>query len=127
PLKGYEILKDLKMLTDELVIVRSHHERFDGKGYPDHKPGDQLPVYAWIASAADAVDAMTSDRPYRKGMSMEVALEEISKGSGTPSMSCSRSRPVRLPATTLAPSAIGGEPCAAARAVIPPTRRARAC
>jgi putative nucleotidyltransferase with HDIG domain len=83
PVKGYEILKDLKMLTDELVIVRSHHERFDGKGYPDHKPGDQLPIYAWIASAADAIDAMTSDRPYRKGMSMEVALDEIAKGAGT--------------------------------------------
>jgi putative nucleotidyltransferase with HDIG domain len=83
PVKGYEILKGLKMLTDELEIVRSHHERFDGKGYPDHKPGDQLPIFVWIVSAADAIDAMTSDRPYRKGMSMQVALDEIAKGAGT--------------------------------------------
>ena len=83
PVIGWEILHDLKMLTNELVIVRSHHERADGKGYPDRKKQDELPIYAWIVSAADAVDAMTSDRPYRKGMSIEVALSEISKGAGT--------------------------------------------
>jgi GAF domain-containing protein len=83
PLKGYEILKNLTMLTDELKIVRSHHERYDGKGYPDHLTGDQLPLFVWIVSAADAIDAMTSDRPYRKGMSFEVALAEVAKGSGT--------------------------------------------
>ena len=70
PVVGFNILSGLKMLTDELVIVRSHHERYDGKGYPDRKKGDELPIFAWIASAADAIDAMTSDRPYRKGMSM---------------------------------------------------------
>ena len=83
PVIGWEILHDLKMLTDELVIVRSHHERADGKGYPDRKQVDELPIFAWIVSAADAMDAMTSDRPYRKGMSMEVALSEITKGAGT--------------------------------------------
>src|SRR5919109_1864614 len=65
---GFNILSALKMLTDELVIVRSHHERYDGKGYPDRKKGDELPIFAWIVSAADAIDAMTSDRPYRRGM-----------------------------------------------------------
>ena len=80
---GFNILSGLKMLTDELVIVRSHHERYDGKGYPDRKQGDELPVFAWIASAADAIDAMTSDRPYRKGMSMEVALDQVRQGAGT--------------------------------------------
>src|SRR5256885_10211195 len=64
---GFNILSGLRMLTDELVIVRSHHERFDGKGYPDRKKGDELPMFAWIVSAADAIDAMTSDRPYRRG------------------------------------------------------------
>ncbi|HEX6548297.1 MAG TPA: GAF domain-containing protein, partial [Candidatus Dormibacteraeota bacterium] len=83
PVKGYEILKNLTMLTDELKIVRSHHERYDGKGYPDHLRGDQLPLFVWIVSAADALDAMTSDRPYRKGMSFEVALAEVTKGAGT--------------------------------------------
>lgn len=80
---GYNILSALKMLTDELVIVRSHHERYDGKGYPDRKTGDDLPIFAWIVSAADAIDAMTSDRPYRKGMSLEVALEEVRHGAGS--------------------------------------------
>lgn len=83
PVVGYDVLKNLHMLTDELVIVRSHHERFDGKGYPDRKGGDELPIIAWIVAAADAFDAMTSDRPYRKGMSIEVALGEISKGRGS--------------------------------------------
>jgi len=79
---GFNILSVLKMLTDELVIVRSHHERYDGKGYPDRKKGDELPIFAWIVSAADAIDAMTSDRPYRRGMSLEVALEEVRQGAG---------------------------------------------
>jgi HD-GYP domain-containing protein (c-di-GMP phosphodiesterase class II) len=78
---GFNILIGLKMLTDELVIVRSHHERYDGKGYPDRKK--DLPMYAWIVSAADAIDAMTSDRPYRKGMSMDVALSQVREGAGT--------------------------------------------
>jgi HD-GYP domain-containing protein (c-di-GMP phosphodiesterase class II) len=80
---GFNILSGLKMLTDELIIVRSHHERYDGKGYPDRKKGDELPIFAWIASAADAIDAMTSDRPYRRGMSMEVALDQVRQGAGT--------------------------------------------
>ena len=80
---GYDILSQLTMLTDELVIVRNHHERFDGKGYPDRKKGDQLPIFAWIVSAADAIDAMTSDRPYRKAMSLEIAVEQVRAGAGT--------------------------------------------
>src|SRR5216684_3443352 len=83
PVVGFNILSGLKMLTDELVIVRSHHERFDGKGYPDRKKGDQVPLFAWIVSAADAIDAMTSDRPYRKGMSLQVAVEQVRAGAGT--------------------------------------------
>ena len=80
---GFDILSQLKMLTDELEIVRSHHERFDGKGYPDRKKGNELPIFVWIASAADAIDAMTSDRPYRKAMSLEVAVEQVRAGAGT--------------------------------------------
>jgi HD-GYP domain-containing protein (c-di-GMP phosphodiesterase class II) len=83
PLVGFNILSGLKMLTDELVIVRSHHERYDGKGYPDRKKGGELPMFAWIVSAADAIDAMTSDRPYRKGMSLDVAIEQVREGAGT--------------------------------------------
>ena len=80
---GFNILSGLKMLTDELVIVRSHHERYDGKGYPDRKKGDQLPIFAWIVSAADAIDAMTSDRPYRKGMTLDIAIQQVREGAGT--------------------------------------------
>jgi GAF domain-containing protein len=80
---GYNILSGLKMLTDELIIVRSHHERYDGKGYPDRKSGDELPMFAWIVSAADAIDAMTSDRPYRKGMTLDIAIEQVRAGAGT--------------------------------------------
>jgi HD-GYP domain-containing protein (c-di-GMP phosphodiesterase class II) len=83
PIVGFNILSKLHMLTDELVIVRSHHERYDGKGYPDRKKGDEIPMFAWIVSAADAIDAMTSDRPYRKGMSLDVAVEQVRQGAGT--------------------------------------------
>ena len=83
PVAGFNILSGLKMLTDELVIVRSHHERYDGKGYPDRKKGDELPMFAWIVSAADAIDAMTSDRPYRKASPLEVAVEQVRAGAGS--------------------------------------------
>jgi GAF domain-containing protein len=80
---GFNILSGLKMLTDELVIVRSHHERFDGKGYPDRKMPDELPMFAWIVSAADAIDAMTSNRPYRRGMTLQIAVDQVRTGAGT--------------------------------------------
>src|ERR1700674_1382885 len=83
PVAGFNILSGLKMLTDELVIVRSHHERYDGKGYPDRKKGDELPMFAWIVSAADRIDAMTSDRPYRKASPLEVAVEQVRAGAGS--------------------------------------------
>ena len=83
PVVGFNILSGLKMLSDELVIVRSHHERYDGRGYPDRRKGDELPMFAWIVSAADAIDAMTSDRPYRRGMPLEVAVEQVRTGAGT--------------------------------------------
>jgi HD-GYP domain-containing protein (c-di-GMP phosphodiesterase class II) len=83
PVVGFNILSGLKMLTDELVIVRSHHERYDGRGYPDRHKGDELPMFAWIVSAADAIDAMTSDRPYRKGSPLDVAVEQVRAGAGT--------------------------------------------
>jgi HD-GYP domain-containing protein (c-di-GMP phosphodiesterase class II) len=71
------------MLTDELVIVRSHHERYDGNGYPDRKKGDELPIFAWIVGAADAIDAMTSDRPYRKGVPLDIAVAQVREGAGS--------------------------------------------
>jgi len=64
-------------------IVRSCHERWDGRGYPDQLAGEQIPVAARIVFACDAYSAMTTDRPYRRAMSPEAALEELRRNSGT--------------------------------------------
>jgi putative two-component system response regulator len=86
PLLGWRILSPL--LTDmplALNIVRSHHERFDGRGIPDRIAGKNIPLEARIAAAADAFDAMTSIRPYRHGkaMTVEAAITELRRCSGT--------------------------------------------
>lgn len=69
PARGYEICKSLKSFKNILPIIRSHHERIDGKGHPDGLTGNQIPLSAKICSITDAFDAMTSNRPYRKGIS----------------------------------------------------------
>ena len=66
-----------------LRIVHSHHERYDGKGYPDGCALSELDVGVRIVSVADAYDAMTSDRPYRARLSREVAIERLREGRGT--------------------------------------------
>jgi HD-GYP domain-containing protein (c-di-GMP phosphodiesterase class II) len=63
--------------------VRHHHERYDGKGYPDGLKGDDIPLIARVVTVADAFDAMTSDRPYRSKRPLATALEEIGRGAGT--------------------------------------------
>lgn len=83
PRVGYEMLKDIAFLSGASAIVAAHHERFDGKGYPRGLRSDEIPLGARIFAAADAFDAMTSDRPYRKAMSPEMAQEEIIRHSGT--------------------------------------------
>lgn len=80
---GIKIIKDIKNIDYVYPVVRNHHERYDGKGYPDGKKGDELPLNVYIVQLADTVDAMASDRPYRKGLSDSVILEEIKKYSGT--------------------------------------------
>jgi putative nucleotidyltransferase with HDIG domain len=80
--KGAEIVNTIRDLRPIIPIVRSHHERWDGKGYPDGLAGDNIPAIARVVALADAFDAMTSDRPYRKGMPVEVAFAEIEKGMG---------------------------------------------
>src|SRR5262249_21090406 len=72
--KGAEILETVPELHAVIPIARSHHERWDGRGYPDGLKGDQTPLLARIVAVADAFDAMTSDRPYRIGMQPEVAF-----------------------------------------------------
>jgi putative nucleotidyltransferase with HDIG domain len=80
--KGAEIVSTVPNLRPILPIVRSHHERWDGRGYPDRLAGADISPLARVVALADAFDAMTSDRPYRKGMPAEVAFAEIEKGCG---------------------------------------------
>jgi HD-GYP domain-containing protein (c-di-GMP phosphodiesterase class II) len=83
PVVGDKILKPLRFLACEAKAVRHHHERYDGKGYPDGLKGDDIPLIARVVSVADAFDAMTSDRPYRSKRPLETAMEEIVRGAGT--------------------------------------------
>ena len=83
PEKGAEIVGPVSFLKDYLYIIRNHHERYDGGGYPDGLAGDNIPLGAQIATVADAYDAMTSTRPYRQGMPRERASSEIDRGSGS--------------------------------------------
>ena len=83
PALGEVIIKKAPQLANTLPGVRHHHERWDGKGYPDGLAGERIPQIARLLALADTFDAMTSDRPYRKGMSWEVALGEIGRCSGT--------------------------------------------
>lgn len=80
---GYEILKNITILPNLGTGVRWHHERMDGKGYPDGLDGEKIPEYARIISVADAYDAMTSNRSYRKSLPQKTVRQEIVKGSGT--------------------------------------------
>lgn len=80
---GHEMLKDIAFLSGAANVVYSHHERFDGKGYPRGLAGDEIPLGARIFTIADAFDAMTSDRPYRRGLTPEMAREEVVRHSGT--------------------------------------------
>ncbi len=83
PLMGLEILGHMPFIRDHMYLVRSHHERWDGKGYPDGLKGDEIPLGAQIVAVADAFDAMRSPRPYREGMPRKQAAREIEKGIGT--------------------------------------------
>ena len=80
--KGATILATIPDFVPIIPIVRSHHERWDGQGYPDKVGGDSINHLARIVAVADAFDAMTSDRPYRKGMPPEAAFDEVEKQSG---------------------------------------------
>jgi len=83
PLIGEKILKPVLTNDEMLAVVRGHHERYDGKGYPDQLKGEQLNLFAAIVSVADAYDAMTSDRSYRKALSREEAIAELKLNRGT--------------------------------------------
>ena len=80
---GYNMLKKIKFLSHIANDVLHHQERYDGKGYPAGISGDDIPIVARIIAVVDTFDAMTTDRPYRKALSEDTALEEIKKNSGT--------------------------------------------
>lgn len=82
PEKGAHIVEGIEFLSDTVDIIRSHHERYDGKGYPQGLNGKQLSAEAMILCVADSYDAMTSNRPYRSALSRETALGELRRGAG---------------------------------------------
>ena len=71
------------MFEDILPIVKHHHERYDGRGYPGQLKGDEIPYLARITAVADSFDAMTSRRVYRDSLPMDVVIEEFEKNKGT--------------------------------------------
>lgn len=84
PLLGVQILGGIPLLEGAgLDVVRSHHERWDGAGYPDGLSGDQIPIAARIFALADTLDAISTDRPYRKRQSWDAAIDEILVNSGS--------------------------------------------
>lgn len=80
---GYEMLQGLKLAEDISEAVLHHHERYDGKGYPDGLANFEIPLFSRIISIADAFDAMTSDRAYRKALLFHTAKSELIKNKGT--------------------------------------------
>ena len=82
PTVGADILRDVEFLEPAAAVVRAHHERYDGAGYPRGLAGEAVPLGARILAVADAFDAMTTDRPYRKALGREQALAELKKERG---------------------------------------------
>ena len=83
PRIGYDILKDISLLEDVLPGVLYHHERVDGKGYPEGLSGENIPLFGRLLAVPDAFDAMSSDRPYRSAMTRQRVLNEIADCTGT--------------------------------------------
>ncbi|MDI6761037.1 MAG: GAF domain-containing protein, partial [Candidatus Brocadiaceae bacterium] len=80
--KGVQIIRPVERFNELIPMVLYHHERYDGKGYPEGKKGEEIPLEARIICIADAVDAMMSERPYRKAKPMEEVVEELKKNAG---------------------------------------------
>jgi putative nucleotidyltransferase with HDIG domain len=83
PSVGAEAVRDVEGLTAHINVIRSHHERWDGKGYPDQLKEKEIPILARVVSIVDAFDAMTSSRSYRSALSIEEAYSRILEGKGT--------------------------------------------
>ena len=80
---GADIIDHIKQLKNIIPGVKYHHEQLDGTGYPEGLKGEKIPIIAKIASVADTYDAMTTDRPYRRALSKEMAIKELRRCSGT--------------------------------------------
>jgi len=81
--QSINIIKHIPNLLDTVPVIVSHHERFDGKGYPRGIKGESIPLLGRVICIADSFDAMTTDRPYRKGLSLEQSIDELKRNSGT--------------------------------------------
>lgn len=82
PMVGCRMVEDIRGLERIAKIVRAHHERYDGEGYPDNMLGDSIPLEARIINAVDSYVAMISDRPYKKPISESEAIKELINGKG---------------------------------------------
>ena len=83
PKTGARLMLRIAALRDAIPYVLYHHERWDGAGYPSGKAGEEIPLEARVLAVADAFDAMTSDRPYRRALTHEEALAEVERCAGT--------------------------------------------
>jgi len=83
PEKGHAILREVRFLSEAAEIVLCHEERFDGSGYPRGLAGEAIPLGARLFAVIDTLDAMTSDRPYRRALPFEAAKQEIQRSAGT--------------------------------------------
>lgn len=82
-LKGFALLNDIKDMEEIAEIVLSHHEKFDGTGYPNHKKGNDIPLLSRIITVADSYDVITSSRPYKRTLDMDYAINELISCKGT--------------------------------------------
>jgi HD-GYP domain-containing protein (c-di-GMP phosphodiesterase class II) len=80
---GVELLSAVPDLSDACLLVKHHHEKFDGSGYPDGLRGDAIPFGSRVIAVADAIDAMRTKRPYRAALPLETVIEELRRSSGT--------------------------------------------
>jgi len=79
---GWRLVQPMKLMGGAALVIRHHHERFDGTGYPDGLSGDEIPITARILCLVDVFDALTTERPYKKAYSLDYSLEIIRRESG---------------------------------------------
>jgi HD-GYP domain-containing protein (c-di-GMP phosphodiesterase class II) len=83
PVVGWEILREIDFLAEAKLVVRHHHERWDGHGYPDGLAGEEIPLAARVFAVADALDALTTERPYRPALPLDAAQRMVAHGAGS--------------------------------------------